>query len=505
MPMYTLATLPLIQKLSAPSLPTTQIWYADDATAFGYISHLRTWWDKLVSCGPFYGYYPNASKTWLVMKEAHLQEAATLFDGTGVHITAQGRPHLGAALGTPSYVNQYVADKVQQWATELERLSDIAKTQPHTAYATLTHSLSSKWTFITRTVPSIGDLLQPLEDVLRQKFIPALTGQPAPSDLVRQLPALPARLGGIDVTNPIVCSEVEYNASQQMCRPLVDHIIQGYSSYPPDIVSEQLTAKTMNNGNKHQQQKQVALSLPSSLPSALQRAMTLAKERGASSWLTTLPISEFGFALRQSAFHDALALRYGWQPLNVPTTCSCGTIDHVLSCAKGGFPFIRHNEIRNVTATLMSEVCHDVATEPHLQPLNGEVFPHRSANAEDGARLDIVASGFWGSRFERTYYDVRVFNPYATFNHHSNRRHELLKRNAYEQQIREVEHASFTPLMMSLTGGLGSTATPTYKHLASLLSTKWNQPHGKVMAWLRCRLSFSLLRSSIMCITKGSS
>ena len=75
---------------------------------FGYISHLRTWWDRLVSCGPSYGYYPNASKTWFVMKEAHLQEATILFEGTGVHITAQGRPHLGAAVGTPSYVNQYI-------------------------------------------------------------------------------------------------------------------------------------------------------------------------------------------------------------------------------------------------------------------------------------------------------------------------------------------------------------------------------------------------------------
>ena len=233
----------------------------------------------------------------------------------------------------------------------------------------------------------------------------------------------------------------------------------------------------------------------------------LAQEKGASSWLTTLPISEFGFSLHKSAFRDALALRYGWQPLNVPTTCACGkgfTIDHMLSCARGDFPSIRHNDIRDVTATLVSEVCHDVCTEPHLQPLDGEAFSLRSANANDGARLDIVASGFWGDRFERTYYDVRVFNPHATSNQHPQqqsvyRHHEMLKRNAYEQRIREVEHASFTPLVMSVTGGLGPAATTTYKRLASLLSTKWNQPYGTVMAWLRCRLSFSLLRSSIMC------
>ncbi len=30
----------------------------------------------------------------------------------------------------------------------------------------------------------------------------------------------------------------------------------------------------------------------------------------------------------------------------------------------GGFPTIRHNEIRDITASLLTEVCHNVATEP---------------------------------------------------------------------------------------------------------------------------------------------
>ena len=114
-----------------------------------------------------------------------------------------------------------------------------------------------------------------------------------------------------------------------------------------------------------------------------------------------------------------------------------------------GFPPL-DIEIRDITATLLSEVCHDVAIEPHLQALSGEAFPHATANIQDGARLDIVASGFWGGRFERTYYDVRVFNPFAPSNQHSQPesvycRHENLKRRLYEQRVREVEHASFTP------------------------------------------------------------
>ena len=34
-----------------------------------------------------------------------------------------------------------------------------------------------------------------------------------------------------------------------------------------------------------------------------------------------------------------------------------------------------------------------------------------SANTNDHARLDIAANGFWGGRFERAFFDIRVFNP----------------------------------------------------------------------------------------------
>ena len=60
----------------------------------------------------------------------------------------------------------------------------------------------------------------------------------------------------------------------------------------------------------------------------------------------------------------------------------------------GGYPSIRHNEIRDLTAELLSEVCHSVSVEPHLQPLSSETLRCASANVEDGARLDIVANGF---------------------------------------------------------------------------------------------------------------
>jgi len=90
MPMYALATLPLIMKL-----PTSveKSWYADDAAATGNIACIRDWWNEVSRLGPCYGYYPNASKTWLVTKREFLEEASTIFGDSQV------------TLGCPEYVS----------------------------------------------------------------------------------------------------------------------------------------------------------------------------------------------------------------------------------------------------------------------------------------------------------------------------------------------------------------------------------------------------------------
>ena len=54
MPLYALATIPLINRLS--SVPDVkQVWYADDASAAGRLSSLRSWWDTLQSTSPASG------------------------------------------------------------------------------------------------------------------------------------------------------------------------------------------------------------------------------------------------------------------------------------------------------------------------------------------------------------------------------------------------------------------------------------------------------------------
>ena len=61
----------------------------------------------------------------------------------------------------------------------------------------------------------------------------------------------------------------------------------------------------------------------------------------------------------------------------------------------------------------MDDFCHDVQIEPKLQSLDGEIFSSNSTTTDDDARLDIKANGLWGCRFNRTFFDVKIFNPHA--------------------------------------------------------------------------------------------
>ena len=140
-----------------------------------------------------------------------------------------------------------------------------------------------------------------------------------------------------------------------------------------------------------------------------------------------------------------------------------------------------------------------------LQPVAPGQLSRASANQEDGARLDVAANGIWGGRYEKTYLDVRIVNPHAPSNRNQGqiamyKKHEREKKKAYEQRVREVEHSTFTPVVLSATGGMGNEETIFYKRLASLLAEKWDTPYSTTLNWLRCPLCFSLLRSSIQAI-----
>ena len=173
-----------------------------------------------------------------------------------------------------------------------------------------------------------------------------------------------------------------------------------------------------------------------------------------------------------------------------------------MTCSHGGITITRHNDIRDITANWLSEVCRNVERylEPLLLPLMGENIIPLSANRREDARADIHATGFCGCQ-QCAFFDVTVFHPNTKSYRHSStsslyQHHEQAKKRDYGDRSREVENGTFTPLVFATTGGMSREATLLYKRLAD---EKNNTLYSKTMAWIRCTLSFSLLRSAVMC------
>ena len=144
--------------------------------------------------------------------------------------------------------------------------------------------------------------------------------------------------------------------------------------------------------------------------------MALAYGKRASNWLPALPLQRYGFNLTKTEFKDGLALRYGWQPKKLSSRLSMCRAFHsrpLTTLCQGGrvythssqwdpWHLCKHHEkslLRCRARTKASAVRRRVR--------------QKTTTTDDVARLDIKANGRWETRFSRTYFDVKIFNPLA--------------------------------------------------------------------------------------------
>ena len=101
------------------------------------------------------------------------------------------------------------------------------------------------------------------------------------------------------------------------------------------------------------------------------------------------------------------------------------------------------------------------------------------------------------------FFDIKVVSPYARS--YASMSSDALYRQAEKskeraERIRNVEHADFNPLIFTTAGGMGPQCHLVVKRLATTLSEKRGLPNSVVAGWLRCRLSFALLRTTLLCV-----
>ena len=83
------------------------------------------------------------------------------------------------------------------------------------------------------------------------------------------------------------------------------------------------------------------------------------------------------------------------------------------------------------------------------------------------------------------------------------KKHEAEKKLSYNRRVMEVEHGSFTPLVFTTTGVMSHECSLFHKLLAEKISAKKNEMYSDVMRYLRVKLSFLALKSTLLCV-RGS-
>ena len=274
--LYAISLQPLITRLHVSSA-AKQCWFADDATGSGSLKDVKKWWDELSESGPPIGYFPNAKKCWLIIKPEREQAAREVFRDTAINVTTEGHKHLGAALGSRSFLEEYDGERVDEWVNEVTKLADFAISQPQASYGAFTIGLRHRWTYFLRTLQDIAESLEPLERAINEVLIPAVTDHTV-TKVERDLLGLPVGMGRFGFTDPVVTSSSEYESSIKVTNPLVRRIVE--QEYHPPDASEIQTLQLSTRKQKDDCLSERLEKVKNSLPTKAKRAVELATEEG---------------------------------------------------------------------------------------------------------------------------------------------------------------------------------------------------------------------------------
>ena len=155
---------------------------------------------QITFIGAKFGYFPKPSKSYLTVKEDQLPNAATLFDNSDVNITVEEKRHLGAIVGSEMYKGEYVNDLVKDCNSQLCISSTVVESRPKAACWTFVSNFKNKLTYFIITISDISNLLIPIEDTIRYRFIPAMTGGRICYKEERRLLSLQFRYGGLAIS-----------------------------------------------------------------------------------------------------------------------------------------------------------------------------------------------------------------------------------------------------------------------------------------------------------------
>ena len=183
----------------------------------------------------------------------------------------------------------FVETKISNWIKDVENLAEIAAEEPQAAFVAFNVGMSNRWSFLQRTLQGIAELFKPLEDAIRNKLIPAIVGREV-SNTERKMISLPYRYGGLGIQIPNETADREFESSSQITKELTRLITSQAMDFDTYDQAYMRTTKLQLKNDRKQQLKQESQAIIDVLPEAQRIAFKFAQEKGASAWLSALPL-----------------------------------------------------------------------------------------------------------------------------------------------------------------------------------------------------------------------
>lgn len=450
---------------------------------------MKEWLELLKQEGPKWGYFPEPKKSYLIVKAGKEEEARQLFPE--VNVVGSHR-YLGGVIGPSEARADYVRDKAAKWVDHVEALAECGASSPQATYTAFVKSLQQEWAYLQRVVPGCAEEFEPLRDKIRSRLTPAILGW-SPSPTEHQLLALPVKLGGLAIEDPVEAAEGRYETSRRGASVLVESITAGTDfqteSHIARVMEEQVAERAARNQRASDRSREVLETLAPTTRHTLKRII----EGNASQWLSVVPLATYGLDLSPAQFQDALCLRYSKPLPSLGASCDgCGaTMNamHALNCKTGGLVKQGHDQIRDVLAGMSRQAYRGVVVEPVMR---------EGTEAEPGLVADIRIQGVW-ERERASFYDLRVVNADAAS--YSSRPWESVAEEAARAKHRKYDaaaedlRASFVPLITSCEGVLHKEFQVFLKRLIESLADKWTKPRSAVASFVRTKLQMATIRA----------
>ena len=103
---------------------TKQQWFADDGPTAGTIADIRAQFERLQQLGPNYLYFPESSKTVLVVAPHNVEQAKVQF----AFQVETGSCYLGSFIGETTERDSWIANKVDDWVYIMKKHAGAART-----------------------------------------------------------------------------------------------------------------------------------------------------------------------------------------------------------------------------------------------------------------------------------------------------------------------------------------------------------------------------------------